>query len=189
MNPGAGVQSLDALVDWYAALSKFREDTQNGVTSMALALQRCFDWLAEQQQEWRREIRAAEDAVVQAKNDLRKKQYEDWLGKKPDTTVEEKNLRKALARLEFAEDRLETTRRWSQRLPRLIQDTYDGPTRSLSFFLDTDMERALAHLGQQINVLEQYVNMQGPQTSAPQARGEPDPVEPTSGGSTPKEQP
>src|SRR5262245_60840423 len=129
MNAGAGVHALDALTDWYAALAQFQSDAQNGLTSMALALQRNFDWLAEQQQHWRREIRAAEDAVVQAKNDLRKKQYEDWLGKKPDTTVEEKNLRRARARLQFAEDQLETTHRWQQRLPRLIQDTYEGPTR------------------------------------------------------------
>src|SRR5262249_12611951 len=55
MNAGAGVHSLDALTDWYAALTQFCDETQNGLTSMALALQRAFDWLAEQQQEWRRE--------------------------------------------------------------------------------------------------------------------------------------
>jgi hypothetical protein len=168
MNEGAGVHALDALTDWHAALAAFRSAADNGLTSMALALQRNFDWLAEQQQHWRREIRAAEDAVVQAKNDLRKKQYEDWLGKKPDTTVEEKNLRRTQERLHRAEDQLATTRGWQMRLPGLIQDTYEGPVRNLSFFVEIDLRNALAQLARQLGILEEYVNLQ-PNTVTPPA--------------------
>src|SRR5581483_6091406 len=104
METGAGVEAIQALADWYAALTEFRTDGGNAMTSAALALQRAADWLAEQQKHWRHEIRRAEDRVVEAKNALRNKQYEDYSGGKPDTTVEEKNLKKAVAYLEFAQD-------------------------------------------------------------------------------------
>src|SRR5262245_55061734 len=99
MNAGAEVHAREALGDWYAALALFRSDAHNALTAVALSLQRAADWLAQQQQFWRGEVRKAEEVVVTARTALRNKQFQDWSGRHPDTTVEEKDLQRALDRL------------------------------------------------------------------------------------------
>jgi hypothetical protein len=160
MNPGAGVTSLSVLHDWYAALTEFQEEAQNALISLNLSLQRAGDWLGEQQQHWKWQIRLCEEEVTQAKAELISRQYIDFSGNHPDTTVQEENLRLARARLQFAEERLDAVRRWTKQLPLEIRDTYDGPARHLSFFLDGDLARGLALLTRQLTALEQYVNLQ-----------------------------
>jgi hypothetical protein len=168
MTPGAGVRSLDALKDWYAALALFRNEAQNAQTSLALALQRAADFLGEQQVVWQRRIRKAEEDVTQAKAELRHRRLlKDFDGRHPDTTVQEKNLARALDGLRHAEDRLDVTRRWLQRLPTVIRDVYDGPARGLSFFVEIDLARALAELAKQLTALELYVGLQPVASPAP----------------------
>lgn len=169
MNAGAGVTSLAVLREWYAALAEFGTDAQNALTSVALSLQRAGDWLGEQQQHWRRQIRECEDEVTQAKAELVSREYINFDGNHPDTTVQEENLRLAKGRLQFAEERLEAVRRWMKQLPLEIRDTYDGPSRHLAFFLEGDLPRGLALLTRQLTALEQYVNLQGQPVSAPAA--------------------
>ncbi len=166
MNAGADVRSLDALRDWHAAVVDFRGRAQNALTSLTMSLQRAADWLADQRRHWQREIRKAEDAVYEARTALRNKQYQDWGGKKPDTTVEEKALARATARLQFAEERLEATRQWERNLPGVIQDTCEGPIRNLGSFLDGDLPRALALLARQVEALEGYTAL-APEPAAP----------------------
>lgn len=164
MNTGAGVESFQALTDWHACLTEFRTDAQNAVTAVALSLQRAADWVADQQKHWRAEIRKTEDRIVEAKTALRNKQYEDYSGGHPDTTVEEKELREAVAYHEFAQEQHDTARRWSLKLPTLIEDAWLGPSRNLTFFLDSDLPRAMALLTRQIAALEQYAATTPPTT-------------------------
>jgi hypothetical protein len=168
MNPGADVTSLPVLHDWYAAVAEFRTEAQTALTALDLSLRRSRDWMDEQQQHWRRQIRVCEEEVVQAKTELSNRRYKDRDGHTPDCTVQEENLRLAKARLEFAEDRLEAVRRWQKRLPMEIHDIYDGPIRHLTFFLDADLERGLALLARQLTALEQYANLrpEGPSAAA-----------------------
>ncbi len=182
MNPGAGVRSLEALKDWYSALTQFRGDAQNALISLSMALQHARDWLEEQQDFWRRAIRKAEEDVTHAKQELRTRKQQKFLGEQPDTTVQEKELRRAQAVLEYAEERLEAVRRWIQKLPRLIQDTYEGPSRNLEFLLDADLPRALALLDRQLGSLEQYLALK------PEVRPAATPATPAT-EATPKKEP
>jgi hypothetical protein len=159
MNAGAGVSSLAALQEWYASLIAFRTDAQAALTALALSLQRAADWLGEQEHYWRRRIRECEEEIVEAKAELVNRQYAEFLGDRPDCTVQEENLARARARLEFAEDRREAVRRWMKRLPTDVRDVYDGPTRQLTFFLEGELPRGLAVLARQLTALEQYVNL------------------------------
>jgi hypothetical protein len=167
MTPGAGVRSLDALKDWYSALALYQNEAQNAQTSINLALQRAADYLSRQQGFWQHQIRKAEEQVTVAKQELRNRQWKDKDGHHPDTTVQEENLEIALARLHNAQDRLEATRRWLQRLPSVIRDVYDGPARHLAFFLDIDLPRAQAELAKQLTALEQYLGVQPAAAPAP----------------------
>ncbi len=87
-------------------------------------------------------------------------------GERPDCSVQELNLHKAKARLEFAEDRVAAVQRWMKRLPKEILDTFDGPTHQLAFFLDGDLPRGLTMLAHQLTALEQYTNLRPPSTPA-----------------------
>ena len=159
MNEGAGVHALDALREWHAALTTFRSEAGNAVNSMIMSLQQVERFLDEQQQYWRAEKRRAEEKVHQAKNDLQARKFQDWTGHEPDTTVQEKALRKALARLEFVEERLEAVRRWMQKMPTAIEDIFNGPARSMQYFLDGNVPRGLALLSRQIDALDRYVGL------------------------------
>jgi hypothetical protein len=170
MNAGAGVTSFAALHDWYAALTEFRTEAQDALTELSLLLKHAAVWLAEQQQHWQRQIRVCEEAVTQAKAELTNRRYIDFDGRTPDCTVQEKNLRRARAKLEAAEDRLETVRAWMIRLPREICAHYDGPTRRLGLFLDTDLPSGLALLARQLTALEKYANVRSDSAAAPADR-------------------
>jgi hypothetical protein len=168
MNPGAGVTSLAALHDWYASLAAFRTEAGDALATLAVSLRQAADWLDEQQDHWRRQIRACEEDVTQAKAELRqRRQFLDPFGRPPDSTVQEKNLRRAQAGLEAAQDRLEAVRRWTHRLPREITSVYDGPAGRLSHLLDADLPRGLALLSRQLTALEQYVNLRAGPAPAP----------------------
>jgi hypothetical protein len=160
MNAGAGVTSFAVLHDWYAALAKFRTEAQDALTELSLSLQRSAVWLDEQQQYWQRQIRACEEAVTQAKAELTNRRYTDFSGNIPDCTVQEKNLRRAQAKLQAAEDRLEAVRAWMLQLPREVCATYDGPTGRLALFLDADLPSGLALLARQLTALEKYTDLQ-----------------------------
>lgn len=160
MNAGAGVTSFAALQDWYAALTGFRSDALDALTGLSLALQHAAAWLEEQEKYWQRRIRKCEEEVTQAKAELTNRRYTDFSGHIPDTTVQEKNLRRAQARLQDAEDRLAAVRRWMLRLPREINAVYNGPTGHLSLFLDSELPAGLALLARQLTALEQYANLQ-----------------------------
>jgi hypothetical protein len=168
MNAGAGVTSLSALNAWYAALASFRTDASNAVMALNLTVQRANDWLSDQQHYWQHEIRACEDEVAQAKAELRTRKFANYSGERPDCSLQEENLRKAQARLHFAEDRLDAVRRWIKRLPVEIRETYDSPVRRLGLFLDVDLAQALAQLSRQLTALEQYTAIAPP--SAPVAK-------------------
>jgi hypothetical protein len=157
MGPGAEVRSLEALQEWYAALVGFRAAGHAALTSVAMALQDAAAWLEEQHDRWRREVRRAEQRVSEAKMELRNRKLQGLSGERPDLTVQEKALRRAEADLDFAEGQVAVVRRWTQKLPLAIQDVYQGPARSLEFFLDVPLVQGLAQLDSQIAALEQYL--------------------------------
>jgi hypothetical protein len=161
MNGGAGVTSFAVLHDWYAALAEFRTEAQDALTELSLSLQRAVPWLGEQQQYWQRQIRACEEAVTQAKTELTNRRYTDFSGNTPDCTVQEKNLRRAQAKLQAAEDRLEAVRAWMLRLPREIR---------LALFLDAELPSGLALLARQLTALEKYANPQADSGATPTAQ-------------------
>jgi hypothetical protein len=156
MSPGAGVDAIAVLRDWHAALAVFRSEAQEALTAVAMDLHRATDWLAGQQHFWKHRIRTAEDEITRARAELTTRRYADFSGHDLDTTVQEENLRMAKNNLRDAEDQLERVRHWMRQLPGAIEDAYEGPARKLSFFLDIELERAMALLARQLDALDQY---------------------------------
>jgi hypothetical protein len=100
----------------------------------------------------------------------------------PDTTLQERNLRRARARLEYAEDQVVKVRSWTGRLPKVVDELYRGPAHRLSGFLEGDLAKGLAMLGRQIAALDSYAGLRPDFAPAPSSAtlAPPPPREPAS---------
>jgi outer membrane murein-binding lipoprotein Lpp len=157
MTPGADVQAIDALQYWHNALCLHREEALEALSSIAMEIRRAFDWIDEEAQAWRREAKAAEDDVVRAKAELSQRRTPNYADRIPDTSVQEKELARAKARLQHAEDQIDVCRKWSIRLPKMISEEYDGASRRLMNFVDVELAAAIADLGARIDRLHAYL--------------------------------
>jgi hypothetical protein len=155
----ADVRSIDALREWYAALTGYGEMLAESVAGVELEIRRGFEWLQEQLGRWQKAVRECEEDVVQAKAELAARKYPGFDGREPDTTVQERNLRRAKARLEYAEDQVARTKAWIGRLPKVIDEVYRGPSHRLVNFLEAELPKGLAILDRRIIALENYANL------------------------------
>jgi DNA repair exonuclease SbcCD ATPase subunit len=143
------------MADFQAALLTFADRAKDALSSVELALQRMLDWLADQAKHWQAEIRQAEDAVFQAKQELTRKKMIRIGDRKPDTTDQEKALRRAQAWLEHAQEKLARTRHWQRAFPDAMYD-YHSPARQLQFLLEAQVPLMNAYLTQKVVALESY---------------------------------
>jgi len=160
MSPGADVKAIDALQDWHNALCVFRTEAVESLSSIAMEIRRAFDWIDEQAKSWHREAREADDDVVQAKAELNQRKTPNYDGRIPDTSVQERNLARAKARKQFAEEQVEVCRKWAVRLPKMVNEEYEGSARRLGNFLEADLPVAIAHLNARIESLHNYLQVQ-----------------------------
>ncbi|MGL4423145.1 MAG: hypothetical protein ACRCZF_20960, partial [Gemmataceae bacterium] len=93
--------------------------------------------------------------------------FPNWDGRMPDTTVEERNLRRAEARKDHAQEKARLCQKWLAQLPKQIDETYSGPSRRLLNFLEADVARQLAVLEQQAEALERYAQVRIDYAPAP----------------------
>jgi hypothetical protein len=167
MGPGADVRAIDALQDWHNALCVFRTEALEALGSISMEVRRAFDWIDEEAKAWRGVARQAEEDVVRAKAELAQRKTPDFSDRIPDTTVQEENLARAKARLRFAEDQIEVCRKWSVRLPKMVNEEYEGPSRRLGTFIDVDVAAAIADLNARINTLHAYTDIKPVGQEAP----------------------
>ena len=175
MTPGADVRSIPALRDWLAALAKYRHEAAEAVAGIDLEIRRGFDWLAEQEALWKQAIRDCEEDVVRAKAELAGKKFPGWDGRMPDTTVQERNLRRAEARLDYARDQVKKCRAWEAKLPKLIDELYTAAARRLLLYLEGDLTRGLAALDRRVATLESYAELRPDYAPAPSLSTAPPP--------------
>lgn len=190
----ADVRSIAAVIDWRADLTNYGDLLAEAMAGVDLELRRAADWLEEQLSRWKQAVRDCEEDVTRAKAELAQRKFPTWDGREPDCTVQEKALRLARARLEHAEEKVETVRRWIGRLPKMIDETYTGPSRRLKSMLEADLPSAQAELARRIASLESYAGLRpdhapltasadvsappGPQFNQPEAKGDDKPATP-----------
>jgi chromosome segregation ATPase len=151
----AFVHALDRLVEFKAALQTFADKAKNAMSTSALELRRSEDWLQGQLSAWKAEVRHAEEAVIIAKNELARKRMMRISDRPPDTTDQEKALRKAQARLAHAEDKKANCKSWLNRLPDAIEE-YDGQAKPFQDALQYDLAKMIAYLEHKIASLDEY---------------------------------
>ena len=174
----ADVRSIAAVIDWRADLTNYGDLLADAMAGVDLEIRRAYDWLEEQLAQWRRAIRACEEDVVRAKAELSQRKFPTWDGRDPDCTVQEKNLRLAKARLEHAEDKVDTVRRWIGRLPKIIDEVFTGPSRRLKSMLEADLPNALTELARRIGALETYASLRPDYAPGASAAATPTPTPP-----------
>src|SRR5262245_61574388 len=159
MPDGADVASIEALREWLAALVIYRGEVDEALSSIQMEIRRGLDWVADQLSLWQRAVRDSEEEVTQRKAELAAKKFPTWDGRMPDTTVEERNLRRAQARQEHAEDEVRKCRSWITRLPKLVEECYTGHGHRLQLFLEGELTRGMAVLDRRIDALERYAGL------------------------------
>jgi DNA repair exonuclease SbcCD ATPase subunit len=165
MSESVEVHSLTALAEWHAALANYAEILADGLAGVELELRRVADWLNEQAAYWKRMVRQREEEVTRAKAELSQRQFPGWDGRIPDCTVQRKNLQRAKARLEHAQNQVERVRRWQTRLPKIIEEVYRGAAHRLQRMLESTIPAALEDLQARLAALEAYTAIQ-PTTGA-----------------------
>lgn len=178
MSESARVTAIGALAEFKAAFAAFKDDGMDALLAADMEARRATEWLDQQTKQWKREVRDCEDDLAAAKNELARKKMIHYFDKPPDTTEEEKAVRRAQRRLEEAEDKVEACRRWGPALQRAIEE-YEGPTRRLCGYLEGSVPRAMALLERMVAALDAYVAMAPPAGST--ARQTPQPRKPAEG--------
>ena len=167
MSTGADVRAIDGLREWLASAAVFKVESEESLASIQLEIRQGIDWVSQQLDRWQRSIRDRDDAVVQAKSALAAKRYPDSNGRMPDTTVEERNLRRANARLEHAQEQVAVCKKWLVNLPKIIDETFTGAGHRFALLLEGEVAKGLGHLHRQIESLDQYAETRVGTVSAP----------------------
>jgi len=154
----AQVHAVERLADFKASLQTFTDKAKDAMSANQMELRRSLDWLESQLQLWKSEIRKAEEAVFQAKNELTRRKMMRISDRPPDTTAQEKELRKAQARLAHAEEKRDNTKAWLRRLPDEIEQ-YDGLARPFQDTLEHDLVKMILFVDQKIAALDAYRQM------------------------------
>jgi hypothetical protein len=157
MGPSAHVTETSALIDFRATLCTFADQAQDALAIIEHDIRRAQSFLDEKAREWQSAIRRSEEEVIQAKIEFNQRRNQRIGDRKPDTTFQEKVLRRAQAKLEFAEEKLAAVKRWQRDLPHELMN-YEGPALQLRNALDGTLPKMIAFMDRKIVALEQYLN-------------------------------
>jgi hypothetical protein len=155
MQPSANVHNVDAIAIFQAGIAHFQEKAKDSLLNIDMDLRRTQEWLSEMYSAWQTEVRQAEDALQEAMIALKRKKMMKIGDRTPDTSEEEKEVRKCKARLEHGEDKLEKTKHWMRAFPEAMLD-YEGPGRQLKTQVENAIPTMTALLEQKIAALQQY---------------------------------
>ena len=165
----ARVRSVDALVDLKAAFCTFTAEAKEALSSLDLEIRQFEDWLGCQLTFWKHAVKQCEEDVFLAKQELAQRKMMRFHDREPDTTEQEKTLRLAKERLEFAEEKVEITKRWQRLYPEAMIE-YRGPSNQLMSILEADLPKADAILQSKIAALEAYVQIAATGSEKKEAR-------------------
>ena len=146
-------------------IERFRAQLIQAAETFGLALEeaegdieRTLAWLeSDRPDTWRKQIRKAQDKVVECKSALyRKQEIKATPEARPSVVDERKALERAQRRLAFCEEKLRNTKRWSTELPRQAV-VFKGALTGMHVMLDRDVPRINAMLKRMTEHLEEYL--------------------------------
>ena len=158
----ANLRSIEALKDVKHSLVKFGEEADMALTEVDMTARRVVEWLNhEQPQYWKTQIRKWEEKVNEARNNLMAKRISTVGGRRPDTSGEEKILRRCEASLRHAHEKAAACKKWAKLVEDEI-DEYRGRAAQLSRAVDVDIPKSMHALDQMYASLDSYMNLRQP---------------------------
>lgn len=162
MASGAQVWTLDALVEFRAALIVFLERAAGACGSLRQEVQRTMIWLEQEQPRyWQEQVRRAFDRVAGARTALETCRLRTVAGRRPACIEEQVALRRAKERLEYCQGQVEVTRRWAIKA-RDQSEEFMGRIGPLERALEYEVPQMLAALERMIAAIEAYADVQRP---------------------------
>jgi hypothetical protein len=163
------VEDFEAFRTLRAALLKFAQAADNALANVDSQIARTHQWLeSEQASYWHGQLRKRSEMVTKAREAVRqKKLYKDSSGRIPGAIEEEKFLAKCVAAVNEAESKLLAVKRSLPRLEK-ARDGYRGGVAALGRDVGGEIPKAVALLDRLALSLEQYAQIDVPETAAPE---------------------
>lgn len=159
---GANVQ-LDAIRDFRVALVKFIELAGISLADAEGEILRTLHWLEmEQVPYWTTQIRKREENVARWKDAVRQKTiFKDSLGSRQSAVDELKQLKKAEAALQEAQEKFTASKQYIRRLQKQ-QMEYKGQVTKLNLALTGYLAACVAKLQSLQNIIAEYAKTDSP---------------------------
>ncbi len=155
----ARVLDLRSIDKFRGSLVEFGDTVKVALIEADSEIERAIVWLERDRiQHWRRQIQKRQEMVTRAKSALYRKQMQgnDKDGR-PSVVDEKVELARAVRHLKSAEERLEHTKRWRNRLEREYA-LYKGHVQPVSAMAERNVPMAVALLGKILEHLEAYAS-------------------------------
>ena len=151
------VLDLKTIEKFKGSMAEFGDTVKVALIEADSEIERAIVWLERDRiQHWRRQIQKRQELVTRAKSALYRKQMQGSEKDGRPSVVDEKvELARSLKHLKSAEERLEHTKRWRNRLEREYA-LYKGHIQSLSGMAERNVPMAVALLGKILEHLEAY---------------------------------
>ena len=170
----ARVLDLKTIERFKSALIGFGDSVKASTMEADSEIGRAINWLEnERVPYWRTQIRRRQDQVTVAKSELFRKQLQgSQKDGRPSDMDEKKQLQKAIRLLEYARHKLESCKKWRNRLEREYS-MYKGHTSSLGTIAEKSVPEGVARLERILDSLDDYVSGQtGSQTELKELLGD-----------------
>jgi hypothetical protein len=155
----ARVLDLKSIEKFKGSLAEFGDTVKIALIEADSEIERVIVWLDRDRiQHWRRQIQKRQELVTRAKSALYRKQMQGSEKDGRPSVVDEKvELARANRHLKSAEERLQHTKSWRNRLEREYA-LYKGQVQSLSGMAERSVPMAVVLLGKMLEHLEAYVS-------------------------------
>ena len=165
MNHSAQVNSIDGVIRFRAAFREFQDQAQHALVALDEQILRAQQWLEHDGPIfWKAQIRRCYDDVARTRASLETAKMRSVGDHRPACIEEQEAYRAAQRRLREAEEKIETLRRWAQRVREEFDD-YRGRTRGFRDAVESGVPRSVALLDRTIRSLEAYVERPEPGTA------------------------
>jgi chromosome segregation ATPase len=158
MSESAEVASIAALRDFHVSLTIFQEEVHKAVAAADMEIRRGQNWIDDRLRSWERAQRDFSEEVSRAKLALQSRKLFKLWDRPPDCTEQEEALDLAERRLEHAEERIASCKKWRMQYLKAVEE-FEVPLRRLQNLADADLGRGKALLARMSEVLESYTDL------------------------------
>ncbi len=164
MSQSANVKSIQVIRDFKVALANFSDDARNALSSTEMEVRRVRNWLTRDQLTyWQAQIKRRNEELSIARTELHRRRLSQQGSDAVSDTDQKEAMRLAQRRLQEAEQKLATVKRWIPILEHAISE-YHAASQPLGDRLSGNLVASLALLERMANMLDQYVATQAVST-------------------------